>query len=224
VWKEGQGQVPPEPVTVTISPAETRYLESRAAEREQHRGYSGRPDRWGRGLVPNAVLAGFMGEYAFEKHMRQQPRPLPLTPLDPRPLPRGDGGVDFRLGTLTIQVKTRFRSGDVLLRRRDERGRVLPLRWNLCVCCTWLSASQRHPLLSSEPRLPLFPALAPAPIIPTHRVAIAGWVQRRVLLQHFTLARARRGAHLNLEAGDEVLEPISSLLEHLRNHHEMGVR
>ena len=62
---EGKGRVKPTVVKITILPGERQELTELARHRDNFRRYRERRDEWGRGLVPDAVLLGIIGERAI---------------------------------------------------------------------------------------------------------------------------------------------------------------
>lgn len=211
--REGSGMVAPRPVKVTLSSAQLRYLRALADDRDRRRNYGARPDRYGRGLAPHATLKGLVGEQAFANYANDALGLLPPLMVDEEDRPGGDGGVDFNLFGILIQVKTRTIRDAVLYRRETGGGRVLPIRWHVLV-----SASFYPP----PPRAGPLPSLSPDPFVGKQEVLLDGWLDRTAILDHSTAKGARVGSHRNLEFTDVYLEPMSDLLLHIQNVRDAG--
>jgi hypothetical protein len=132
---EGKGLIAPAPEKVYLERMELEYLKSIAEAREKRRGYSRRNDSWGRGVIDNPTLMGLCGEYALASWLTER-LGIPVR-LDESDTPLGDGGTDFLIAAQRVQVKTRRRRGDSLLRRMNERGTLCPINWNFFVTATY---------------------------------------------------------------------------------------
>lgn len=170
-----------------------------ARHREAYRRYRERHDEWGCGLIPDAVLLGVFGECAVCKFYNAR---LGLRlDVDREDRDRGDEGYDvFPCDGLRTQVKTRKRDyGDLLIRRQTESGKVIPIHWDVCVCCT----------LESD--------LAEAGPI---TLALDGWVDDEDVVgkryKFAKLAPARRGTHLNLQVCDRDFWGMNDLVKKAR--------
>lgn len=185
---EGKGLVAPHPVPIVLMPHELRWLEGIAEERERRRGYQSRPDAWGKGFIANPTLVGLAGEYALAQHLTEK-LGFPVC-INTDDAPCGDGGVDLvPVPGVRVQVKTRTRRADVLLRRETEKGYIVPLAWDVAVSVTW----ERE--------------LTP------HMLTLDGFITRDAFRGRSEVAEGRRGSHKNLVCEDCHLEPIKRLVE-----------
>lgn len=127
MFVEGKGWVEPSPVRVLIRRVDLDRLRQIAAEREQYRAYSRRPDRWGKGLTRGSNLIGLVGEHAFCRWSNSNLGTHLC--VDTLPRPRGDGGVDFVLpGGVALQLKTCGDRGQNLVRSFDNYIRPIRAR------------------------------------------------------------------------------------------------
>lgn len=149
--REGQGLVAPKPVKVQLTSAELRLLETKAAERDSHRGYTASNSRWKQGSVQNPILIGSVGEAALQSFLSSRLKQQ-ITVFDDS-LNNGDGGIDVAVFGVRYQVKTsRRRYETVLVRRIDGRKKLVAhasqryvfCAWNpgelLCWLCGWCSS------------------------------------------------------------------------------------
>jgi hypothetical protein len=136
--KEGIGRQSPAPIVMKISPSDLLYLHNKSDLRTKYRQYAQRADRWGNGLVKNPGLVGMVGEFSVSQYLNKlsQYKLSPSVDLSLREY--GDGGVDFVVHGLKIQVKTRRKSsGYSLIRRVDHNKMIVPLTCDLFVFCQW---------------------------------------------------------------------------------------
>jgi hypothetical protein len=193
---EGRGIVPPAPIRVAVRM--TRFFRFRelAARREAGHRYSHSSRAWARGFVARPMLIGLMGEEAFATFASLRLRKFGVrVEVDEKYRSGGDDGIDFRVAGVGIQVKTRQKSGDLLIRREDEGGQLLTLPWDIVVVATWVDTGDDDYCLS---------------------VSLDGWVSKRQLIQNGDFQPARRGQHHNLELPDQFLNPMGSLVKVLR--------
>lgn len=196
---EGKGRVKPSPARITLTAGERAELTELARHRESYRRYQQRRDEWGSGLISDAVLLGVFGEFAVCKFYNRRLR-LSLD-VDREDKPRGDEGYDILPcpGART-QVKTRKRDyGSMLVRRQTKQGGVIPIFWDMCVCCTIQSNLDE-----------------PGPI----EITLDGWVDHVDIVgnryKFAKLVPARRGDHLNLEVSDIDFFGVNDLVKKIR--------
>jgi hypothetical protein len=207
VLKEGWGLTAPKPVRVVIPATQMRHLRALAAERDGRRRYDRARSRWRQGLTDHATLKGMLGEQAFANYANAHLRLLTPLEVDAEDRPAGDGGIDFALFGVLIQVKTRTTLNPVLYRRATEDGRVLPINWHVLVSATYAPPP--------APALPL--GFLPEPFSGEQEVLLDGWTDRTAILDRSAFRDARIGRHKNLELTDACLEPMSDLVRHLEN-------
>lgn len=134
--REGKGRISPPRIAIALSRADMRLLRDKSSERTRYRAYSRRPDAWGRGFNPNAVLLGCIGEQALAAYL--DPTGDARLSADLRLLPNGDGGRDIVVAGLRSQVKTRGKDyGETLIRRIDDGGALRPLSCDAIVSALW---------------------------------------------------------------------------------------
>lgn len=182
---EGRGLVAPAPVVIALDPGAIELIAQEARERIARRNYAGRSDLWGRGMISDAVFVGMVGERAFAKYATQ--RGFPLAP-DVAFRKRGDGGIDFTLEGLRVQMKTRrSTTKSNLIRRRDHRGRLRALSCQAYVFASYDRAAQT--------------------------VALLGWINVRHIADASVVRMGVGGQHENLSIDDRHLVPIARLFE-----------
>lgn len=190
---EGTGLIPPPVITERITRHDIESLRRAADAEESRRGYAHSHNGWRRGILANPTLVGKVGEFAFAQYMSRELKcELAVNNKD---APRGDGGIDFVIHGVRVQVKTRTRRTAVMIRRETEEGKILPIRWNVCVQCTY------HEI--DDPC----------------GVTLDGYTTKEAILDS-EFMKGRRGDWKNLEVPDELLLPVSRLLESIRNRIE----
>lgn len=191
---EGKGNVRPAPIPVTINRGEFESLVDAAMLRAELRGYARSSRRWCNGYVKNPVLAGLMGEAAAVKFFNGKLGRFGVRiEVDTVERAHGDGGIDMRIGGALIQVKTRGRSGRLLVRRIDEFGKVHSIPWQFCVATTWPEHDETN-----------------------LTVTLDGWASSKRITNLGKLAPSPVGDHSNLVLLDEELQPMMSLVEYLK--------
>lgn len=198
---EGRGKVPPAPIVVAVDADDYRRLSGLAADRS--RKYVRRGDAWGRGIRPDAILVGLLAEQATVSLLRRRLPGLRVA-WEPGVIPHaGDDGCDVEVAGLRIQVKGAGReAGEVrhlYFRRQDERGRVLPLSFDLAVCC------------------------ACPPSTGARAVSVLGWAMRQSLRRSpFRQSPVGGMSHMNLRLAVEDLEPVGELIDWARTRSDVG--
>lgn len=188
---EGKGFVAPAPQDERLSKGTLAALEMEAKRRSEYRRYAQRADRWGVGFDPNAILRGLAGEQAFAQFVNRRLRTS--LSVDCRLIRNGDGGRDFEAFGESIQVKCRGRRfGKNLIRVIDDKGRLRPMGFGVCCFALW----QDNALSRS-------------------RVSLLGWVSADDARQYGRRVKSTRGDHHNIEISDEMLRPMSQLIERL---------
>lgn len=205
--------VRPAPVVVPVRGVERDELKSAADARDRFRGYAGMADFWKRGLIAvreNPTFVGFMGELAFSKFLRD--RLGEVYDVDVTLRKNGDGGRDFFVRGVRVQMKTAFTAyDDLLVRRQLSTGELVDLEWDVCVRGAWpcrvCDCRQRalSGLFSSTPDY------SPC----RDCVALLGWTTREHLLSAGPPEPAKRGDHYNLCLRPHMFLPMSRLLDHL---------
>ncbi len=183
---EGKGFIAPPQVSVTVTRAELEELETVAKDRDARRGYASRADSWGRGIVSNPTLMGLVGEFCLSKHLEAKLGIKVGINLDDAP--RGDGGFDLVVLGKKIQVKTRGRKGDILIRRLTEGNKIVPIEWDVAVSVTWDSADP-------------------------YVCYLDGFINRPDFLEQSEYAKGRRGDWMNMGAKDEDLDSIKHMID-----------
>lgn len=188
---EGRGRVPPAPVVVEVGDLDRFRMERLAVERS--RKYAARGDAWGRGIRPDAILTGLLSEQATVDLLRRRLPGLRVA-WEPELIPQGDDGCDVEVCGLRIQVKGTARAAastsHFYFRRQDARGRLLPLRFDLAVCCACPPSTGRR------------------------AVAVLGWAMRGALRESpFRRSPVGGLTHMNLRLAVEDLEPVSELID-----------
>lgn len=194
--REGFGKISPTPVDLRIEPQAFRHYERVAKAREDGHRYAHSSRVWQRGLIDRPTLTGLVAEWGFATWANLNFN-LSLQP-DEAFRKGGDSGIDFSVFGITIQVKGRRRSGDLLVRRETEDGRLLSLPWQICVVVTYEDAG-----CAAE--------------VPNLWMTIDGWVSKNTLRNDGTFANARKGTHKNLEIPDEDLEQMTDLATFLES-------
>lgn len=139
-----------------------------------------------------------MGEEAFATYMTSRLSAYGVRlEVDESDRPGGDDGIDFRIAGVPIQIKTRQKIGDLLIRRTDESGKLLCLPWDIAVVATWADRGDDDASLI---------------------VKLDGWASRRMLTQKGSFLPARRGDHFNLELPDKNLLSMANLVRYFKNH------
>lgn len=208
---EGKGCHAPEPVEWNLSPHESYLCAQAALTVSEFRSYAGRGG-WQGGLmgdgfsVPGVgwmrsdVAPRYIGNCAEAAVIGILNKRLSIQlSLDDRLRGGGDGGVDLKASTLTMQIKCR-RSGTAhalsrisLVRYATDRGFVVFPKTMAIVFCE--------------------------STIETRKVKILGWIYTK-LASELPVVAARRGNHTNIEIPDTKLEPISALIDNIRTRME----
>lgn len=173
---------------MTMETAHLTWLTEIARDREKRRRYSASENPWRRGIIQNPTLVGLVGEFALSLFLSNRLRER--VEINTRDEPRGDGGVDLPVYGIPIQVKTRTNRNDILIRRETDNGFILPIRWEVCVSVTWTEGD----LVAM----------------------LDGWVRKSRMFEDADFVRGRRGSWMNLELGDEFLEPMGELPRYLK--------
>lgn len=207
---EGKGHVVPAPVRITLSRGDVELIRREAARRDKFRGYSARRDKWGRGLVAGSpAFYGMCGEWSLCRYLNRR-LGLGLV-LDTVLRKGGDGGVDVVASGLRVQVKTLVTGVDLLIRRIDERKRVLGLASEAYV---FAAMSHRAPDLHEPPTLP---CLVDAPSTPTGvKVDLLGWIARSDARRVGTSEHSRKGDWWNLRIDRAHLQAMTRLCDEAR--------
>ena len=179
--------VAPRPVRVKLHPDEFRHLDGIARERDARRGYVFSDDDWRRGLTDRPTYLGLVGEYACARFLTKR-LGFAVT-INTDDAPRGDGGVDLLPVGVRIQVKTRTRRLDLLVKRQTPNGRILPFLWDVCVVTTW-DRDEAEGI-----------------------VTLDGFVTRDDLREFSTAAPGKRGPWVNDELPDCYLSPMRGLVD-----------
>ncbi len=185
---EGRGKVAPAPKLVRLSAAERVQLRAAAAKREQFRGYAARSDAWGNGMIGDAVFHGLCGEHALCRYLNSA---LGLQLHVDLALRRaGDGGLDVNALGFRMQVKTRVRGEQNLIRRLDHNKRIVPI-----ACDAFVFAK----------------------IVPGG-VQLLGWVTAEFARDGGAFAKSPRrdSGHFNLVVDGSDLEPMRRLSDRIR--------
>lgn len=196
MMQEGKGEVAPTPIELKLWRQVIRHYENIANQREQKHRYKHDSRAWQRGLVKRPTLTGLIAEWGVATYLNHQLGLHPPLSVDEAFRHGGDGGIDFRVFGLPIQVKGRRQRGGLLIRRQTEDGRILALPWWVCVFVTWIDAGE-----GQEPNLSL---------------TLDGWVKRKTIT-NAPFVPARIGNHMNLELPEYKLEPMRNLVTLLEN-------
>jgi hypothetical protein len=168
-----------------LSGGELEALRSAAARiREKFRGSS---DRWVGGLNPFGILRGLCAEQALADFVNAFCGAEVLR-VNLALTSGGDGGKDFRVGQVSIQVKAR-RRGDSLVRRIDRNKNLVPLSAGYYVF---------------------------AEVYEFGRPELLGYLRQKELLLRGVRIPSSVAEHHNLKVPDERLEPIQRLAVFLR--------
>lgn len=186
--REGSPMTPPRSIEVYVPSGVLAEYQQAADRRREDRGYDSRSDQWGKGLVDDPIVCGLVGEYAAATVLNAANLGLSLT-VDLIDRPTGDGGQDFNIVGKTVQVKTRFKRGLLLIRRETENGRLLPINWHVCIFCTWTPEQK-------------------------NLATVDGWIHEEQVGK-LPFRPARKGKHMNLEGDDTWLESMISLYEYI---------
>lgn len=189
MFVEGMGWIRPTPVRVTVNLEQGRQM---ADQRESYRSYRTRTENWGVGFIPNAVFVGMLGELAvadFLTHTMHEPHEVDTTPQR-----LGDGGCDFQVNGIRIQVKTERAVGyyypNLLLRRYRDNGTICRFPWTCVIGCRYTPD--------------------------TNFVELLGYCSRQECLTHGELRPAKQGNHMNLEVPYTRFHSIRDLPYQLR--------
>ncbi|KKM75065.1 hypothetical protein LCGC14_1394010 [marine sediment metagenome] len=199
---EGRGVCVPSPVMISVSTSTQKYLLMAAVQRDRHREYSSRRDRWGRGLISGreigalgavsksvlVILVGLVGEHAVAQFLKAE-FGAAVPDVDLSLTHAGDGGFDLEPFGAKIQVKTRRAPcPKTLIRRVTGNKRLQSFNFNLLVSCEWKLDTTCQ---------------------------LLGWNHRSDLYRG-RFARSKFD-HFNIEIRDDALLPMSRLLDHLHS-------
>jgi hypothetical protein len=195
---EGDRRKRPGRIAVPIPECARRILMCQAAMQSAKNGHRSSESPWKGGIltppewldVPREEVGpwvGMLGENAFKDYVNGR-LDGSLAVLDLNLRAGGDGGVDFTILGLSVQVKTRTKEDTVsLVRRADDSGQLLSMRSKVHVFCQY----------DFEDR---------------NRVMLLGWIATKVL-EGYPLRPARVGKHLNIEVDDRDLLPMNRLID-----------
>lgn len=189
---EGVGFKVPAPKRVRIPSDAIAICRVEGRRRACFRGYTSGRTPWQRGHTRDPVGTGLLGEYAVGEFLDE--------PMDTKLYANGDGGHDFVVNGVTMDVKTaRYHGGSALNRRVDEKT-LRPLKADVYIFCTW-----------NEGRKEIF---------------IRGWATRQQISEwgSFRPGRARGSTHWNVELEPKFFEPMSRLRTHLANAGSIACR
>jgi hypothetical protein len=204
---EGIGKKAPTPVTVIVARHEMLVILQEAQRQSDHRGYA-RGGTWAQGLKGDVVIenvglitravrpafCGNLGEYAACCHINRK-FGIEVAACDFILRKFGDGGIDLKVFGLTLQVKTREsnRHGN-LIRRIDDRGKVLEFSAQAFVFCEWGGFDS---------------------------VQLLGWEWTKAI-ENREVVPAIVGDHQNIVVEDEDLQPMNRLVDNLEARREAG--
>lgn len=193
---EGKGVIAPAPKLVSFSDHERRVIFQAAIDLDRYAGAAG---GWRRGYsdpldIPTlgkleattaTIYVGLLGQEAVRKLAQNHFGDLVLS-NDFRRHENGDGGIDLRILTLSLQVKTRKHPTlPTLVRVDNGEGMAVPLTGDAHVFC---HIPDRGGFI----------------------VRVLGWKWTRDL-KRYPSVPAVRGCHFNIEVPDADLEPMSRL-------------
>ena len=181
-----------------MTAGELKWLEDVAYKREQRRGYASSRDTWRHGIISNPTYVGCVGEHAAAKYLSQ--RLGVRIEIDTEDRPNGDGGVDIVVFGVRIQVKTRTRDVRppmVLLKRADEQGKLIRMKWDYCAHATW--ERDENP----------------------YAVNLDGYLSKKEAEDYGAYCKGRRGDWKNLEYDFRRLHPIAELVDVLKINRDL---
>ncbi len=187
---EGEGMVAPACRFIALGQCDVSILDNYARDRDRYRRYVDRADAWGRGLIKHPILYGLMGEHALCVYLRAAGLNLSV---NRELLPRGDGGADLSARGLDMQVKTNVTGTSNLIRRIDDRRRLLPLGCDLFV----------------------FTSVSTAPL----GVNLKGWIwaSDASACDMSRIRRSRVAEHWNLMIDPRSLQPMNRLIVEMQS-------
>lgn len=194
---EGKGLHPPARIRVPMDQKIIAELVAEATRRDEFRKYSNRNDVWGGGLINGSILGdsglqikmsarpiliGLGGEWAVKETLKN--RVSGVGSLDIKLRDKGDGGKDFEIRGLRLDVKTRSKSIDGNRVRLFYPGgdRVRNLA-DVFVFAEWVLSGA---------------------------VDLLGWATVSEISEWWR--EVGRGGHTNAIAEDEMLKPICRLV------------
>jgi hypothetical protein len=180
------GRVAPSPALVTLTPSDVELVRMVAERRNRYRGYTYRPDAWGRGFVTNPALHGLLGELAACAFINK--RLGTRLSIDSEDMRNGDGGVDIRVRGVSVDVKTRVTGHRCLVRRFDEHKRLMPLTADVYLFAQMESA---------------------------RRIWLLGWMSSADMVSLARFEKSSRADHWNLDISESDLEMPSHLIRHI---------
>jgi hypothetical protein len=184
---EGKGWVRPRPVEVPLTGADVEYVRKVARERAEYRKYNLGRTAWKRGLIKNPIFTGTLAELAFAVWINTKVTRKQLAAINDGLHAKGDGGVDFTLFGVTIDVKGEAADRDIsMIRRVSDRKRIVPFPAKIYVIVT---------------------------VVNPYKPLLRGWITRENLRNPKYAHRrpAKKGAHHNQELFKNRLEPMSRL-------------
>jgi hypothetical protein len=184
---EGKGWVIPRAVPIALTDADIAYAKKVARERAEYRKYSLGRTAWKRGLIKNPIFIGTLAEIGFAIWVNTKVSRKQLAAINDGLHAKGDGGVDFTLFGVTIDVKGEAAERDIcMIRRITDRKRVMPFPAKVYVIVT---------------------------VADIHKPLLRGWITRENLRNPEYARRrpAKKGAHHNQEFFKNRLEPMSRL-------------
>ena len=203
---EGRGKVAPRPITVKLTRGEKIgiLIDARriAARRGEWHG-----EGWKGGLAGELVVRGvgllgrqlrpiylgLGGEYSTAKIVNRRIGHNVFI-YDTTLYADGDGGIDMHAYGMSVQIKTRGRDGDSLIRRLTAKKSFVPMESTVAVFCEWNG---------NDP------------------VKILGWHTMAHIMELCPLQKSPVADHWNLCVRDSELQPIGSMITELRaGHHE----
>lgn len=184
---EGRGIVAPSPIRCAVSMREINQLRAIAARRNAYRGYQSRRDQWGRGLTKDPIVVGLIGEHAVLSFLNS--RLGTRMSVDDRLLRVGDGGVDALVNGYSMQIKTRQRGRQNLIRTLDDRKRLIAFNVEAFVFAKFAEPSD---------------------------VFLLGWITADDARGVGDFKRSRVADHFNTVVEDKELEPMSRLIAEIQ--------
>ena len=187
-------RVAPSPVIVRLTPGDVLLIEEIARKRDEFRGYSRRPDQWGRGFLRtmSPTKVGLLGEHATATWLNRNAGCRLSVDADPKPW--GDDGTDLQTDGIGIQVKTRATAKRNMFRRLDGRGRLRPMRCDLFVFCRYASDREIH---------------------------LLGWLKSHEVTRMAKNVKSPVGNHWNLVVEDYDLTTIRRLVDEIEVRRSM---
>lgn len=207
---EGKGLVAPGRHRLLITKEEIAIFRDESEKRYDYRSYSNRQDAWGRGLMSGGayeklgppirggvltILTGFIGEYAVSRLVTDAGITKKAA-VDLTLLPKGDGGKDFTLFGMKLDVKCRrYDKHGCYVKAMNDYGRRQYHTCDAFVFCEWNPATAFH-------------------------IDILGWAWKGDV-EGWKVKKAIKGNHQNYYAEDDELLPVRRLIDELRGRKQM---